>query len=54
MRGEKLNSKALDAEDQGSPPHARGKEAPIKAMIEQNGITPACAGKRFLRMEATA
>ena len=33
----------------GSPPHVRGKEILLTSMTHNNGITPACAGKRVRR-----
>ena len=46
MRGEKLCRALLAMLEQGSPPHARGKEPDLCTLLEANRITPACAGKR--------
>ena len=48
MRGEEdgLDFGALD--DMGSPPHARGRVLAKLAESEEDGITPACAGKSVL------
>ena len=46
MCGEKLLRKSPSLRNKGSPPHVRGKEASVIPQSNQNGITPACAGKR--------
>ena len=34
----------------GSPPHVRGKVVQRRTELESDGITPACAGKRYLHV----
>ena len=46
MRGEKAEQCADEMKVSGSPPRARGKGLEQSAVLEQTGITPACAGKR--------
>ena len=45
MRGEKQQAMQMQAMQQGSPPHARGKVRMSSALLGHFGITPACAGK---------
>ena len=44
-RGEKVQSGAISYTQAGSPPHTRGKEPDIIIPTEEEGITPAHAGK---------
>ena len=53
MRGEKDDGSALPWEEQGSPPHARGKADPTGRFRLHEGITPACAGKRAAKLTAS-
>ena len=46
MRGEKFGDAKEIAALVGSPPHARGKAAIRPALLPDQRITPACAGKR--------
>ena len=46
--GEKLATKATQRCTMGSPPRVRGKVHEAGAVKADVGITPACAGKRFL------
>ena len=48
MRGEKQQAMQMQAMQQGSPPHARGKEQIRREFLAGAGITPACAGKRLI------
>ena len=43
--GEKESSKEKTGQQEGSPPHMRGKVVPSPDIIPANGITPAHAGK---------
>ena len=45
MRGEDASSRVAWSLRQGSPPHARGRQCPLPSPAEDDGITPACAGK---------
>ena len=45
MRGEKGPEELVALTNEGSPPHARGKELRLIAKFHIIGITPACAGK---------
>ena len=47
--GEKRKTGAVPAPLPGSPPRMRGKEPASCAQVLRQGITPACAGKSFLR-----
>ena len=47
MRGEKVDLSPVNPLNQGSPPHARGKDAEDDVGQIEIGITPACAGKRM-------
>ena len=47
MRGEKGMMQLGGGGCWGSPPHARGKDALLRAHRPLLRITPACAGKRF-------
>ena len=49
MCGEKEHPQADYGMQEGSPPHVRGKAISNIVEDENLGITPACAGKRFLR-----
>ena len=52
MCGEKLSTTSTDIHPAGSPPRMRGKvEGAIKGCL-CDGITPACAGKSWLRKRA--
>ena len=44
--GEKAASRAIPSKGQGSPPHMRGKVAPVVVLKSAFRITPAHAGKR--------
>ena len=44
--GEKLKVLRMSSSTRGSPPRVRGKEIHLHALVDQRGITPACAGKR--------
>ena len=46
MRGEKASPLQKIRRCWGSPPHARGKVDCMRSCLFQQGITPACAGKR--------
>ncbi len=46
MCGEKKGMIKMLNADEGSPPHVRGKADNCNRHCYQNGITPACAGKR--------
>ena len=46
MCGEKPKMPRRPWKTQGSPPHVRGKVACEVQTVCNNGITPACAGKR--------
>ena len=46
MRGEEHQGRNLNGCPNGSPPHARGREPPLIRDGANQGITPACAGKR--------
>ena len=46
MCGEKGQRPDSREQNQGSPPHVRGKVAGEFAFEPDTGITPACAGKR--------
>ena len=46
MRGEECVSMLYAMADQGSPPHARGREMASSRNSPPERITPACAGKR--------
>ena len=48
MCGEKNNWQFSCTIDAGSPPHVRGKAAELPDTFICAGITPACAGKRFV------
>ena len=52
MRGEKLSYISFTITIPGSPPHARGKVKYGLNRIDQLGITPACAGKRYNVMQS--
>ena len=45
MCGEKATSAAVASGELGSPPHVRGKVDKHKRQYNDEGITPACAGK---------
>ena len=49
MRGEKASKKAARWALIGSPPHARGKDGGVQGQLGGGGITPAYAGKRWLK-----
>ena len=49
MRGEKQPAVNHQPHQQGSPPHARGKDVLVVVRHQPYGITPACAGKRSSR-----
>ena len=46
MGGEKASPRAQKCEEEGSPPHGRGKVSRTRFKRDQNRITPAWAGKR--------
>ena len=46
MCGEKYHRGGMAAAQRGSPPRVRGKAAGMYRPCGENGITPACAGKR--------
>ena len=48
-RGEKTQRINLPSTHRGSPPHARGKDGVVHHIVGRKGITPARAGKSFLR-----
>ena len=50
MCGEKPGSSRLGREWGGSPPHVRGKARIRQPERHEQGITPACAGKRWVRL----
>ena len=45
MRGEDVGRRGPGRRRPGSPPHARGRQAPFAHVARKFGITPACAGK---------
>ena len=49
VRGEKDVLMTPNATEQGSPPHARGKAPEQFRALEEDRITPACAGKSQTR-----
>ena len=51
MCGEKRKASSLDFEEEGSPPHVRGKAHFSHKSFQNIGITPACAGKRLKSSE---
>ena len=51
MRGEKASIPRTWREVQGSPPHARGKAFSVDPRSQKQRITPACAGKSFIRRQ---
>ena len=51
MRGEKKGVQVKRTDEQGSPPHARGKVDHGLFLERLNGITPACAGKSSSRLQ---
>ena len=52
MCGEKALQHCLSLADEGSPPRVRGKGSYFPSLSDTMGITPACAGKRYLRPPA--
>jgi len=52
MRGEELVCESAVTSLDGSPPHTRGRAVSGAGGSGSSGITPACAGKRFMRKEA--
>ena len=50
MCGEKRLSLHSLKSELGSPPHVRGKDEVALGQLRRAGITPACAGKRFLQV----
>ena len=50
MRGEKVIPLSIIVPARGSPPHARGKEQKHDSIFREVRITPACAGKSFIRV----
>ena len=51
MRGEKKGVQVKRTDEQGSPPHARGKVNGRLLSAVALGITPACAGKSSSRLQ---
>ena len=49
MCGEKLVEAGRISQEEGSPPHVRGKVNSFSAVLNGVGITPACAGKSECR-----
>ena len=49
--GEKKAYKDGKEEGEGSPPRMRGKEKTQHVVVKRPGITPAYAGKSFLRID---
>ena len=47
MRGEKIIIYIIIHYIYGSPPLARGKVLEVTKILQKDGITPACAGKRL-------
>ena len=47
MRGEKALFLFFIGQQEGSPPHARGKATGCSSAAQSKRITPACAGKSF-------
>mgnify|MGYP007031652065 FL=1 len=54
MRGEERIAVSIWSDDDGSPPHARGRADPDSLRQKEGRITPACAGKRPTASGSTA
>ena len=50
MCGEKARTLIVQDEPQGSPPHVRGKVKENQTLWYEDRITPACAGKSYIRL----
>ena len=48
--GEKDMLNQVQLMGRGSPPHVRGKDSHTQELCDNAGITPACAGKRFVSL----